>query len=277
MFKLIAGKKRMALLAIVSALMLSCDGLDGLLDGTDLDGNDFTCGEQTVTSLPPAGYVEFCATVTLDADPAASALGKVTFQAALCADTGGGVAQCPLYEIAEDGTVLYIISLMEMNGQKVYWKQAVTNQRLRVVDGCLVSGLDTTQQGDDDDFDPNDLPQGPCGFGRFAIDRNGVMTQNPQTPYICVETHTVSSCHDCWVEGDVWYERIVTTAYYVALGTLDGISVVGWAAVCDPQNANATVTISAGDRVDFTWTFVIEYRVSPSPEEMGYAQIAFQP
>jgi hypothetical protein len=55
------------------------------------------------------------------------------------------------------------------------------------------------------------------------------------------------------------------------------VRVYGWAAVCDPENANATVTINDGDRVDFTWTFVTEYRQSQSPEEMGYAQIVYQP
>ena len=255
-----------------------CDTLGGSNGGGGNTEGDtqYECGTRTVTSIPPAGYVQYLATVTLAADPTDSNLGKVVLQAAMCQDQFSAQAQPAYYQIDEDGTILFAISLMQQGTDKVYWKQPVSNERLALRDGCLVSELEQTNQNDNP-TNPNDLPTGPCPLGQFAIDQHGIMTQTPESPYICVQVVATSACQDCWFENGVWHQEIVTQGYYVAMGSLTGVNVYGWAAVCDHTNPNQTVTINDGDRVDFTWTYVFEYQVSQTPEEMGYTQIVYTP
>lgn len=252
---------------------------DGDTDDGDADGGDagYDCGERTVTALAPAGFYEFVARMELDADPADSALARVVLQAALCPERHGTTENWPLYEIDADGRIVAMISLYEAGDQKLFYRVPVSNQVLVLRDGCVQS---TGEPAGDDGFDPDDLEDddGPCGPGAFAITREGMVSPSEVTgPYSCVEFHSVSACQDCWVEDGVWHQRIVTTSYFVATGTLSGISVYDWAAVCDPDHEDATVTINSGDRVDCTWTTTIEYRRSQDPADMGYVQISYAP
>ncbi|GEM_PF-7060108 len=262
------------------------DGTDGQNGNGDMDdgtggGNDLTCGERTVTNAPPAGYLECVATMELTVDPPESPLAKVVFGAAPCTATGEpDTDPGPIYQVDAAGNVVAIITLMEGGlGDRYFFSAAVTDRRLEVTDGCLVSEVTggEADDEDDDDLDPTDPPTGPCGPGRFTITRQGVTSDDVEGPYICVAAYPISACRDCWYEDGVWYDRIVTTGYYVAEGSLDGVSIDDWALVCDPESVGTTVNIQAGNRVDFTWTIITEYRESPSPQELGYQEVVLAP
>jgi hypothetical protein len=249
------------------------NGTDGADNG---DAGTTECGTRGVDALPAAEYLKFTTSVQLDAAPADSTLAKVAFQAALCPDQQTTSTALTLYQIDADGVVLAIWSLMQAGDAKIAQSTPVTGEQLVIEDGCLQRTFETSGG---DETDPNDVVnphENPCGQNQVSISREG-LEFDPAGDYICAEVHATSACHDCWVEGGIWHERIVTTGYYVSLGTLDGIALYGWAAVCDPDHADATGTITTGDRVDFTWTFFTEYEISASPAELGYNEIVYTP
>lgn len=251
------------------------DTTDDAADDDQDDGDGSTaCGTRTVDVLPPAGYLKYTVAAELEADPADSTLAKVIFQAALCPQQQGATT-APLYQIDAGGSVVAIWSLIDSGDTKVTYSTAVTGQRFVIEDGCLHADFDTPDTEDD----PNDVvnpPENACGLGTMPVSRAGIEWE-PTGEYICVEVHATSACRDCWVADGVWYETIVTSGYYVSLGTLDGITLYGWAAVCDPDHEDATGTITTGDRVDFTWTYTTTYEVSASPAELGYTEIQYAP
>jgi len=61
---------------------------------------------------------------------------------------------------------------------------------------------------------------------------------------------------------------ITRSGSYVALGSINVVSVGAWTAMCNQPDRR--VSIAEGDRVDFTWTMRAAYRTSFSPEELGY-------
>lgn len=256
------------------------DGTDGL-DGTggDTTGGDTTgCNNRTITTLPPAGYVEVVMTTTIAATPADSALAKVIYQAALCPEKHGTSEIPLLYEIDAQGNILAMISLYETGGQKLFYRVALSGEKLTVENGCVRSTREATDTTGltGGGTGGGGVTVGPCGVGQVPITREG-LDYTPDGDYICVEVHSVSACEDCRVEDDVWRYELVATAYLVAQGTLSGVSIEGWATVCDPAQKNATVTINSGDRVDIVQTTTFEYRVSQSPEALGYTQISYAP
>lgn len=253
-------------------------GTDNGTTGTDegTGGTTNACGTRSMTSVPPAGYYEFAATMSLEAVPSDSALAKVAFKAALC--PGSTTSTLPIYQIDENGQIVAMLSLMEQDGQTVFYRQAVTNQQITLVGGCIQSGLSAATQGGTGGTGTTTTSLGgPCGQSHFAITTDGMEISQPEGAYICVLVQSVSACNDCWVENNVWHQRIVTTGYYVAEGSISGVSVYDWAAVCDSDNKYATVSIQTGDRVDFTWTTTIEYRQTTSPQDLGYPEIVYTP
>lgn len=245
-------------------------------DPNDTTGDDVQCGTRSVTTAMSAGYYRFVTAAVLDATPDDSGLAKVVFQAALCPEDHG-TSTYPLYEVDASGNVVAMISLFESGTQKVYYRTAVTNLQLELDGGCIRSSSTSSGSDNSDLVDPNDITDNPCGLGSFPISRDGLESGTPDGAYICVEMHTVSACQDCWYASGLWTSEITTTGYYVALGSLTGVSVEDWAAVCDPEHQDATVNITLGDRVDFTWTITTTYEASDSPEEMGYQQVSFAP
>jgi hypothetical protein len=260
------------------------DTQDGTTDDTQNDGTDGTdnggngtaeCGIRTVSALPDAEYLKYAAVAQVDATPADSTLAKVMFQAALCPSATTTTA-LTLYQLDATGVVLAIWSLTETGEDKVAYSTPVTGEQLVIEDRCLQHTYETTVS---DETDPNEVlhpHENPCGEAAMSVSRDG-LDWEPTGDYICVEVHATSACRDCWAEGGIWHEQLVTTGYYVSLGTLDGISLYGWAAVCDPDHVDATGTITTGDRVDFTWTYTTEYEMSASPAELGYQQIVTTP
>lgn len=251
------------------------DTTDDATDDDQDDGDGSTaCGTRSVNVLPSAGYLKCTTVAEVEATPADSTLAKVIFQAALCPQQQG-VTTAPLYQIDAGGSVVAIWSLIETGDTKVTYSTAVTGQRFVIEDGCLQADFDMPDTEDD----PNDVvnpPDNACGLAAMPISREGLEWE-PTGEYICVEVHATSACRDCWVEDGVWHEKTVTSGYYVSLGTLDGITLHGWAAVCDPDHEDATGTITTGDRVDFTWTYTTEYETSLSPAELGYTEIEYAP
>lgn len=256
------------------------EGDDESGDEGDDEGDDQDlfpeCGDRTITALPPAGYVQTTVEVELDADPSDSGLAKVMFGAALCPEEQNTEMPVTLYQIDASGNITATYWLTETAGQKIAYGADVTNQQLVVEDGCLVQEGETTEDDEDEPDDPTEPEENPCGDMAVAVSREGIDSE-PSDPYICVEVRAVSACQNCWYDGTAWHTEFVATGYYIAAGTLDGISVYEWAAVCDPENEDATVTITQGDRVDFTWTYRLTYETSQSPADLGYAEVGTTP
>ncbi|MBN2447685.1 MAG: hypothetical protein JXO22_13210 [Phycisphaerae bacterium] len=249
---------------------------DGTTDsGTTDNGTTTLCGSRTVTTIP-TGYVESITSLDIDVTPTDAPLAKVIFQAALCFDTSELEGYSVLYEVDSAGNVTSTISLMDNGATKMYLRTATSGQSFSVEDGCAI--MESTATTDDDADDTDDLidpPDNTCGPMSFPVTRDGMTFDTPTGDYTCVEVHATSVCTDCWQDADGWHQTIVATGYYVAQGTLDNVSVSSWAAVCDPSNPDATVTITEGNRIDFTMTTQIDYLISDSPEDLGYEEITY--
>ena len=245
----------------------SSDGDDGNGGQDAPDPTD--CGERTVNSFPGPGFVEMEWSFQLDAVPADSELFKVLLGVASCQQQFDAGNVGILYEVGQQGEVLALITLTGAGDQKFYIRtDPSSNQRFVVEDGCLTFKYDFPDEYTLPDFDPTEIPQGPCGVGQMAIGRDGQIVGEPVGAYICVEANFNSACHHCWVADGAWHEEYIVKGSYVALGSIDNVSVSGWAAMCD--QADEPVSIRSGERVDFTWTMGTTYRTSPSPEELGY-------
>jgi hypothetical protein len=255
---------------------------DNNTNGTTADnntngGSTNPCDERHVTSVPPAGYYQFVSTVQLQAQPDDSALAKISFQAALCSSSDTSTTP-PLYQIGDDGQVLAIIQLMQSGQTKTFFRQPVTDTQLTVTDGCIASSVATTGGSGTGGTGGTTFPgAGPCGGSHFAITKDGMEVGQPQGEYICVQVQSVSACTDCYAANGVWHETLVTTGYYVAEGSIDGVSLYDYAVVCDHAHQDDKGSVHEGDRVDFTWTMTTEYRSSQSPEELGYTEIVYTP
>ncbi len=247
------------------------------------DGGFALCGDRTVSSLPGPGFVEITSSFDVNVVPADSSFAKVMLGGMSCwpqFDTGDVAI---LYEIGQQGEVLSVVSLMEFGGEKVYMTTApYLNQRFVVTDGCVALETDFPDQGELPDLDPTEVPdepeppgfdlpetpESPCEWGQLPLGHDGVAFGTQEGDYICVRSEFGSACHDCWVQDSAWHEESVFSGSYVALGSIDNVSVSAWATVCDQPDQR--VSIAEGDRVDFTWTMQATYRMSPSPEDLGY-------
>lgn len=244
--------------------------------GSDEGGRDGwggwgDCGSRTVASVPDPGFVETEFSFELDAVPADSALVKVLLAGTTCQpalDTQEGKM---LYEVGQQGVVLSLTTLSEIMGQKSYIRIPLSfDQRFVVEDGCLSFDIEMPEEDELPEFDPTELPKGPCGLGQLAIGHEGMVISEPEGEYVCVQVSITSVCRDCWAEDGVWYGESVMSGSYVALGSIDNVSVSTWALLCGEDDQ--PVSIRTGDRVDYTQTIRTEYRMSPSPEELGYEE-----
>ncbi len=227
------------------------------------------CGDRTVSTLPGPGFVEMEWFFQLDATPADSTLLKVIFGGINCQQQFDLGDVAILYEVGQQGEVLSVVTLTGSRDQRFFIRtDSPFNQRFVVTGGCLTLESVVPDQGMPPDFDPTEIPEGPCGLGHLAIGEEGLAFSTQDGAYICVRPEFGSACHDCWVEDSAWHEESVFSGSYVALGSIDNVSVSGWAAVCDQPDQR--VSISEGDRVEFTWTIQATYRPSPSPEDLGY-------
>jgi len=238
------------------------------------------CGTRNVSSVPGPGFVE-AATLDFESDvqPGESPLMKVMFPSVLCQPDLDFDAVSMLYEVDATGTVIAIHTLMEMSGRPIYMSTAPTmGQWFTVEDGCLKLNYDLPDVDlpDDDlpDLDPPEISQGPCPAGQLAIDRQGLVVGEPNGPYVCVQADNAPSCRSCWQENGVWYEENEVSGTYIALGSLDHVSVSTWAQLCN--GSNGAVDIYAGDRASFNWITRTSYRMSASPEELGYEPFTYQ-
>ncbi len=251
-------------LGAVSA-MCGCDGVPF----GDQPPSRPVCGNRTVGSLPGSGFVEMEWSFQLDAMPADSSLLKVIFGGINCQQQFDLGDVAILYEVGQQGEVLSLVTLTGFGDQRFFIRTDPTfNQRFVVTDGCLTLESDIPDQGMLPDYDPTEIPEGPCGPGQLAIGEEGLAFSTQDGAYICVRPEFDSDCQDCWVEDSAWHEESVFSGSYVALGSIDNVSVRGWAAACNQPDQ--WVSISEGDRVDFTWTMQATYRPSPSPEDLGY-------
>ncbi len=233
------------------------------------DGGFALCGDRTVSSLPGPGFVEMESSFQLDAMPPDSPLAKVIFGGISCQQQFDAGDVAILYEVGQQGEVLSLVTLTGSGDQQFFFRtDPPFNQRFVVTDGCLTLESDIPDQDMLPDFDPTKIPEGPCRPGQLPIGHNGVAFSTQEGPYICVRVEFGTTCHDCWVEDGAWREESVFSGSYVALGSIDNVSVRAWATACDQPDQR--VSIAEGDRVDFTWTMQATYRTSPSPEELGY-------
>lgn len=241
-------------------------------------GSLFECGSQTVSNVPGPGFVEIgFGDYSIDAQPAESALMQVVFpMGALNLDVDyesamGGTKI--LYEVNENAAVISQHILMEVNGQKYDTVSAPTfDAWFEVQDGCLRMQMDMGDTGmpEVDWSELDDVPgvgDGPCGEGRIAVDRDGLVIGEPDGDYICVDLD-MDYCHDCWFENDTWYEKIEMSGRYEAQGSLDNVSIAGYVGFGD--GTGETANINDGDEVSYSMVMTSEYRRSASPEELGY-------
>ncbi len=233
------------------------------------------CGSRIVGSVPGAAFIEMDVSWELDAQPADSPLVKTLLGGIACwthFDTQGIKL---LYETDAQGTIVAVHTLFDINGRKYYTTSSpVVIDSLVVRDGCLAWEFDMPDVPDPqapEDFDPSQFPEGPCGLGRVAVGHDGQVTREPEGEYICLEYTSSSTCRDCWMEDGVWHAESSSSASWVARGSIDDVSVSTWATLCDePDQA---VNIRDGDSVNYSLTGRTTYRVSPSPEELGYQRL----
>lgn len=240
------------------------------------------CGTRTVTTVPRSTFVEMESSFETQAEPADSALAKVLLAGIDCwGDTDYGAGTI-LYEVDAQGIVVSLHVLTNMNGQRLFTSQPPSDVRRFVVDdGCLRLEQETTtsggpftfEWGDPATFGAAEMPDGPCGVTGIAIGHEGIVIDQPAGEYICVRADFDSTyCRDCWEADGVWYEEWEMSGSYVALGSIDNVSVSTWAFMCNEEDR--PVSIHAGDQLDFSWTMRTEFRSSPSPEELGYQEFA---
>lgn len=222
------------------------------------------CGRRSVNTAPGPVYVAMSMAFETDVEPADAPLAKVLFRSVACWEDSVSSAPLMLYEVGLEGEVLAIISLMEWDGGKVYTRTPMPgDQRFEVGDGCLSLAYDA----DCVEFDLTHIPYGPCGLGWPVITRQGQADGEPGGDYICV-TGTASHCSDCWVADGAWHNEVSRGGSYVALGSIEDVFVPG--ACGQPEEY---VDIASGDRVQFSLAFRITYRMSASPEELGYEEL----
>jgi hypothetical protein len=209
------------------------------------------------------------ASFDLEAQPVDSALLRVFGVAAAGCEMAlpGRV----LYEIDDQGKIIAYVTLFEYEGEKIYTKTPTQDDsRFVIEDNCL----ELTGEGQSESPGPIDVPitsPGICGAGAqtaFAVDRDGPVFGTPTGDYVCVQGDVDYACRDCWEEGGSWFSVDALAGSYTSLGSLDGVSVSAWAMVCNEPDV--PVDIHAGDSAVYEMATTIEYRQSPSPEELGY-------
>jgi len=227
------------------------------------------CGSRTVTKAPEAGYLEMSVSIDMDIQPTDGALAKVLFGGLLCEDLFGEF-EIPsiLYEIGDNGEVVSMITLFEMDGQKFYSRSPFPgNQSFKLEDGCFeLGGWDG---GGQLAFHSALIGYGPCGSGLPAVTQQGLTTWDPVGDYTCL-TGAVAVCQDCWNTDDAWRSETTVDGTYRASGAVSDVYAGGWASSCDAQEQ--LVDIQTGDQVQFTYTLRMTYTQSPSPEELGYQE-----
>jgi hypothetical protein len=207
----------------------------------------------------------------VDIRPADSPLGKVLLGGIACWTSLGSEGARLLYESDAQGTIVALHTLFDFNGRKYYTSLPISNERLVIEGGCLILEHDTPDPQEPEQFDPSQFPEGPCGLGQVPVGHDGQVGREPEGEYTCVEYASYSVCQDCWTEDGVWQAESTSSATLVARGSIDNVSVSAWATLCDePDQA---VNIRDGDSVDYSLTGRTTYRVSPSPEELGYQRL----
>lgn len=267
-------------LKVLSMVLLiaaaSCPGPEPILPpdgGDESEGQD--CGSRTVSTLPGPGYLrvnmEF---LDRSIQPPDSDLGKVIWPTLMCGTMQGFDTNdlILLYELDAQNVVTATIVLMEVAGQKYYMRTAPEiDQWLEIEDGCLKLTIDDPEGSDVPLLSPDDLPAGPCDPGQLAITRDGpVFTEQVEGDYTCIAIEDQDSCHDCWQENDTWVEELRGSGAYVALGSLDQVSVATYSQICGGDVE--AVNIVEGDRMEFDFTMRTTYELSLSPEELGYQE-----
>lgn len=238
------------------------------------------CGTRTVATIPGPGFIETSYDeYQMTVDPPDSPLAKTLFGFWACQqmDMDDDDTMTMLEEIDAGGHVLAHYALTEQSGTKYYTKSTpFFPQQYVIKDGCLDIDitLPTSQPATQpvvSPLDPTSVPKGPCGDGQIAIDRNGQVTYAPDGPYVCVKMENASFCRDCWYGDNAWHQRVSMTADYVALGSLEGISIREYAQSCGQDVTS--VNIVAGDRIRITFKMTSTHRMSPSPTELGYVSL----
>ena len=254
-------------------------------DNGNTNDNDIVlpdCGDQTVTTMPGAGFVRLDASYDGEATPADADLAKVLFPMALCpfdaTESPLGDSMI-LYETNAAGTVIAELVLSEIEGQKFYVSTApAADTAFSIELGCLYVDYelpdDPDQPDPDDDLlDPDEpVVSGPCPANQLALGRNGQITDADTTEdYICIDFTYVESCLDCYEEGGVWYTVTSTEIQATALGTLDNVATDEWGTLCG--ETASPVSITEGDTVNVVIASTITFSSSQSPEDMGYTEL----
>ena len=251
-------------------------------DNANPDIDDvFDCGSQTVTNMPGAGYLQLQYDATFEGTPEDSALGKVVSGGLTCtADTQSTpLDYLAAYEIDESGNVINVCNMWETEGQKMYTCTESQGVYFTIEDACLAMTSDAVVVDDDgtdetDDLvDPDEITDNPCEENQVPVGHDGIIwDMQIDDEYICVEVQTDSACLDCYYENGTWYWEIRAEATYVALGSIDNVSVANWAAAC--QEENTPVSINQGDQYKYVYTIRQEISEIASPEDLGYVNMS---
>jgi len=253
----------------------------------DLVGIAPNCGSRNTRTTPTNVYLEFAITeASLEIDPPDSALGAVVFPSFAC-DASSGFSQDLIenyyaqmvMEIGPGGEWLSTCTLQDGGDEKIADCSAPSSAtRFMIEQGCLTEAV--TPDGYDADvvFDAWDsyYDDGDAGFFDVLCPEDQIplwrygdsLFPDPDGEYICLAVEITTACLDCTEEDGVWSHRTQVTSEFVALGDLDNTPISGYDAYC--ENELDPIDIRAGDRVTVTQTLAYEYRVTASPDVLGY-------
>lgn len=255
-------------------------GSAGASTGASTPGR-FTCGARTVTHVPVHQYVSADTTdYLLSVDRPESPLAQVLAPYIACSEgritsnEGASMAR-DLLRVGADGEIMARYSLSQAFGRKIASFLTVENERFVVEDGCLHLQRDhASQPFDSDAFLPadTDTPDSTCGPGRLALYRGGLFgARDADDEPVCVRFEVQKSCRDCGFENGEWVESIEMRYAFVSEGTLEGIDPARITGRCD--ESEGPLSIHVGDRITFTLKYTQRYRLSSSPQELGYEEI----
>lgn len=236
-----------------------------------------SCGARIVTALPSNQYVEVASTnADFTATPADSPLAKVLYPQALC---GGGFvpgqsvpgSATQLYKVGPDGGIVAVCTLTEAFGARTAMCLPIDEWQFVLEDGCLrLNRPNEIGDFDLEDFIRDQSADSLCGPGEMPLSRKGILgVIEPGEPYICIRFEFERHCRDCGFRDGAWFETTESRFSAVAVGSLDGVSAGIYAQLCNVPET--TVDIHSGDHVTITQSYTVTYRLSPTPEDLGYS------
>jgi len=253
----------------------SSGGGGGLIGGGDT--GIFNCGTRTVATVPGPGYIEVLGEWNVTRNPEGSALDKVVFGGGACDDDEGDqYSYRTLYEVGDNGVLLQNCHLTDnlTTGEKTYecYLYQEDPPQFIVQDNCL--HLQYSWADDDDDDDQVTVSEELCGEYNSALGHDGILYDEYDDDYICLDAEITTACWDCSISGNSWLDNRNLVASYTAQGSLSDVSVSMWAQSCSDEEdpSSVVVDVNQGDRLDFVYDLATEYKTTSSPEALGYTE-----